>query len=84
MLLIDDAYTEVAEDNDQTLTVEECVPTLVQGDRELLIQMVVNIVENAITHCPPKTKTKINVSLRWEHNFAVVSIADTGTRYSFR
>ncbi|WP_025659626.1 HAMP domain-containing sensor histidine kinase [Rhizobium sp. IBUN] len=74
--LIEDVYAEVAEDNHQRLIVEPYQQTYVNGDRELLVQMVVNLVENAITHCPPDTV--ISVSLRREGQAAIVSVADTG------
>lgn len=76
LMLVDDVYTEVAEDSGQRLTVEDCSPILVNGDKELLVQMLVNIVENAITHCPPLTS--INVSLRQDQDHAVLTVADTG------
>ncbi len=74
--LIEDVYAEVAEDNHQRLIVEPCQETYINGDRELLVQMVVNLVENAITHCPPDTV--ISVSLRREGQAAIVTVADTG------
>ncbi len=74
--LIEDVYTEVAEDNRQQLVVEQSQKTCVNGDRELLVQMVVNLVENAITHCPPDTR--IGVFLRRDRAAAVITVADSG------
>ncbi|NMN71875.1 HAMP domain-containing sensor histidine kinase [Rhizobium sp. 57MFTsu3.2] len=74
--LVEDVYTDVAQDNHQRLIVEPCRETYINGDRELLVQMVVNLVENAIAHCPPDTV--INVSLRRDGPIAVITVADTG------
>lgn len=51
-------YAGVAEDAGQILTAafETDAPCIVSGDRELLTQMYVNLVENAIRHCPPGTR----------------------------
>ena len=49
---------------------------MIHGDRELLIQMFVNLVENAIRHCPEGTK--IELSLHDENQYAVASVADNG------
>jgi signal transduction histidine kinase len=74
--LMEDVYTEVAEDNHQRLFVGPCQQTFVHGDRELLVQMLVNMVENAITHCPPGTE--ISVSLRRIGSAAVLTVSDSG------
>ncbi|WP_189635756.1 ATP-binding protein [Rhizobium grahamii] len=59
-----------------TVIVEPCQQIYTNGDRELLVQMVVDLVENAITHCPPDTV--INVSLRREGPAAIITVGDTG------
>jgi signal transduction histidine kinase len=46
------------------------------GDRELLTQMLANLIENAIRHTP--TGTKIEVTLRRERDQVVASVADNG------
>lgn len=54
--LMDDLYVDVAEDNAQVLrTVCEHEPTP-QGDQQLLIQAVSNLVENAIRHAGPEAE----------------------------
>ena len=46
------------------------------GDSELLTQMLVNLVENAIRHCP--IDTRIMFGLRREGAAACVTVADHG------
>ncbi|WP_102227057.1 sensor histidine kinase [Acidimangrovimonas sediminis] len=57
--MIEEVFADVAEDAGQSLSVE--VPAgeiVVQGDAELLTQALVNLVENAIRHCPPGTRIR--------------------------
>jgi signal transduction histidine kinase len=46
-------FAPSAEDRGQTLIAEIPPDLTVTGDRDLLMQMVVNLVENAIRHAPP-------------------------------
>lgn len=48
----------------------------VRGDRELLMEMLVNFVENAILHCPPGTK--IRIALEQSTTGITITIADDG------
>ncbi len=58
-----DIYQGVAEDAGMELTVDlPAAPVAVRGDRELLTQAVVNLVENAIRHCPTGTTVRIGVA----------------------
>lgn len=61
---IAEIYADVAEDNGQTLTFDPQVstPAIINGDQELLTQLFVNLVENAITHCPPNTVVTMKLS----------------------
>lgn len=54
MTTVAEIYAGVAEDNGQSLRLELLAngPCVILGDRELLTQLVVNLVENAINHCP--------------------------------
>lgn len=72
-------YADVAEDNMQTLTLSPRMPGryLVNGDRELLTQLFVNLVENAITHCP--ANTVIGMSLIFSEVGYRASVFDNGT-----
>lgn len=52
-----ESYVPVAEDAGMTLeTLLPEAPVPVSGDRELLVQSLVNLIENAIRHCPPGTR----------------------------
>lgn len=57
MSSVAEIYTDVADDNAQKLEYKPLAsgPCIVHGDRELLTQLFVNLVENAITHCPAGT-----------------------------
>jgi len=59
-----DIYTDVAEDAGMTLTkrmngLGENVNTHINGDRELLVQLLANLIENAIRYCPEGTTITI-------------------------
>jgi signal transduction histidine kinase len=73
---VGEAYAPVAEDSGQRLkTVLASVP-LIQGDRELLTQMVANLIENPIRHCP--ADVEITIGLILEGGSPVLRITDTG------
>lgn len=78
LLSVAEIYVDVAEDNGHVLTacIEPDRDCPVHGDRELLTQMFVNLVENAIRHCP--RDTKIDISLALEGRTAVVAVSDDG------
>jgi len=78
MTSVFEIYADVAEDNGQTLTthVDTGGNCIVQGDRELLTQMFVNLVENAIRHCP--ADTNIDLSLLKDDRQVTATVADTG------
>ena len=71
-----ETYAAVAEDRGQQLKVDIDSSTAVQGDQELLTQMIANLIENSIRHCP--AGTQITVSLARENGEAVLGVADTG------
>lgn len=48
----------------------------VKGDRELLMEMIVNFVENAIQYCP--SGTTIRLSLRYQRTGLDVIVSDNG------
>lgn len=69
-------YAAVAEDRRQTVrtTIE---PSLwIEGDRDLLTQLIVNLVENAIRHTPDGSL--INVALRKAPGGIALAVADDG------
>lgn len=71
-------YIDVAEDHGQRLhfvpeITQSCV---VQGDRELLTQLFVNLVENAINHCPKGTDIVIGIT--GSRHGCTTTISDNG------
>lgn len=77
-LLLDlaDTYASVAEEHGQSLTAAVGPSLHVVGDRALLAQLFVNLIENAIRHTP--SGTSIAVGLRAEGGAARASVADDG------
>lgn len=73
---IADAYAMVAEDRGQTFATSIEPNVSVRGDRDLLMQMLANLVENAIRHTPEGTR--INFSLEHGPEGPVGTIADSG------
>lgn len=71
-----ETYSDVAEDNQQSLIVGRIDDVQAQGDKELFTQMLVNLIENAITHCPQGTK--IAVDLVHGEQCWILSVADDG------
>lgn len=49
---------------------------LVKGERNLLLQMLANLIENALRHTP--AQTRISVSLRADGTTVTLCVADTG------
>jgi len=47
-----EAFTPSAEEGRRSLQLERAAAPTVEGDRELLTQMLVNLVDNALTHTP--------------------------------
>ncbi|MDF0697060.1 HAMP domain-containing sensor histidine kinase [Rhizobium sp. MC63] len=76
LAVISEVYTDVAEDAGRSLSIAERCSALVWGDRDLLTQMIANLVENAINHCP--AGTAITLSLRRQDNRAILAVADSG------
>ncbi|MBI4205621.1 MAG: HAMP domain-containing histidine kinase [Betaproteobacteria bacterium] len=71
-----EAYAPVAEDCGQQLEIVVVGAPTIHGDRELLTQMVANLIENPIRHCPPGAR--ITVGMRQEKGTQVLFVADTG------
>jgi signal transduction histidine kinase len=73
---IAETYMPVAEDQGQFLTakIDPGITTL--GDRELLTQMLANLVENAIRHNAPGTK--IGITLERTRRGELGAVADNG------
>lgn len=70
------AFTPAAEDEAHTLVAEIASGIAVQGDRELLTQMLVNLVENALRHTPEGGR--IRLLLTQPDARAVLVVEDDG------
>ncbi len=74
-----ETYEAIAADKNQSLTLR-CSGTpqaCVEGDRKLLAQMIVNLIENAIRHTPEGSSIGIDIAQN-EENGAVLTIYDNG------
>jgi len=70
-------YEELARQNGITMSLEQYAGALtVFGDRNRLIQVFVNLVDNAVKYNSAGGKVKISTDL--EDNFVKISISDTG------
>ncbi len=77
-----EVYDAVVEEHDQTITltldksVDDNAGLHLLGDKDLLLQMIVNIIENAIRHCP--AGTNINISAGVKNSVVWMSVCDNG------
>lgn len=71
-----EAFAPAAEDAGKRLEAKIKPAIRFLGDRELLTQMLANLVENAIRHTPPDTR--IEVSLSSDGKRIVASVTDNG------
>jgi signal transduction histidine kinase len=75
--LIVDAFTPAGEDKGLELIADLArSPVIVMGDRGLLVQMLSNLVENAINHCP--VGTRITVQTVMQPDGAILHVRDNG------
>jgi signal transduction histidine kinase len=62
LLALAEVYREVAEDMGHTLAADLADrPTFIVGDRDLLVQMYSNLIENALRHCPAGCRIRIGI-----------------------
>jgi signal transduction histidine kinase len=71
-----EAFTPSAEEAGYELVAEVTPGIAVHGDRELLTQMLVNLVENALRHTPPGTQVRLSLGCRAGR--AVLAVEDNG------
>jgi signal transduction histidine kinase len=71
-----EVYVPAAEEKQQVLAVDVAPGVRASGDRELLMQLVANLCENAIRHSPQQTR--IEVGLSATKNGAELIIRDRG------
>ncbi|SFR62847.1 Signal transduction histidine kinase [Marinobacter daqiaonensis] len=69
-------YEAVAEDKAQTFTQDIDREITVEGDRDLLFQMVSNLIDNAIKYTPERGEIVIRVSQ--EDDTVIFEVADSG------
>lgn len=78
--IIDDARLEVA-GQPRTLGFDDChEPIVFEGDRELLLRALENVIRNALQHTP--ADADVAVSLAREGNDARIRVIDSGTGFS--
>ncbi len=71
-----DLYEPIAEARQIALAAGPCAPVRVHGDRDLLIELLANLIDNAIKFTPEGGQVAIGASARGPD--AVLHVADTG------
>ena len=77
-----EVYDAVVEEQDQTISlqldssVDLNAGLLMLGDKDLMLQMVVNLIENAIRHCPPGTDLMLSAGVA--DRVVWMSVCDNG------
>jgi signal transduction histidine kinase len=69
-------FGPVADDTRHSLTFNAGPPAIIRGDRELIVQLLSNLIENAIVHTPAGTGIELGLTL--EKDCAIVSVSDNG------
>jgi signal transduction histidine kinase len=75
--IVIEAYGSVAEEYGHSLAAEIAPGIAWHGDRQLLTQMVANLVENAIRHTPAGTAVRVALK-QTPDGMIVATVADTG------
>jgi hypothetical protein len=73
---LSDAHVAVAEDLDRTLTHQVTPGIRMVGDRDLLAQLLVNLIDNALRHTP--VGAHVAVALIGDTDHACLTVADDG------
>jgi signal transduction histidine kinase len=71
-----DLFEPVAEETEHGLQLAVEDKAVIRGDRQLLVQLFSNLIENAIVHTP--AGTRIVLSLSREQGRAIVRVSDNG------
>lgn len=69
-------YEALAEDKGQAFEQSLAAGVMVDGDRDLLFQMVSNLIDNAIKYTPEQGR--IHIEVRQESDRAVFAVSDSG------
>lgn len=74
---IADIYVDVADDAGMVLNIHTPkLPLVIQGDRELLIQQLANLVENALRYCPKGSE--LALICRGDNKHVMIKMKDNG------
>ena len=76
VIAVTDALCPVAEEQEKTIHLEIESSLILTGDKELLTQLVFNLLDNAILHTPKNTQIKVTLYSSGTH--AELIIADNG------
>lgn len=71
-----EVYRGAAEEKGQELQHHLDSEVIATGDRDLLVQLLANLVENAIRHCPQGSK--IELAARWQGSWVELAVSDNG------
>jgi signal transduction histidine kinase len=71
-----EAYGPVAEDAHRSLETDIAEAIAITGDRELLVQLFANLIENALAHTPQRTRILMRLSAG--RHGAVAEVSDDG------
>jgi len=63
----------VAADQDRRLLIAACAQATLRGDRQLLMQLLVNLVENAVRHTPAGSTVSVSILEGKDHAEIIVS-----------
>jgi len=78
-ILVSDAaelYQALAEDHQQSLVLGDFDSTAVRGDRDLLFQAIVNLLDNAVKYTP--AKGSISIALEHSRETVEIIVSDSG------
>ncbi len=73
---ISESYLPAFEDSGRTLVRGVSAGLRIEGQRELIAQLLVNLLDNALHHTPPGSQT--SVTLEAANGHAILTVADNG------
>ena len=73
---VGDLYEPIAEEKGVTLTIDACDALTVRGDRDLLLEALANLVDNAVKFTP--AGGQVEIALTHHDGEGIVRIRDTG------